>query len=401
MRVAQVVPMFSSRFGGPVTLVADAAESLAAEGVEVTIFATDLGKAPWAGDWRSIEPSELPPNAGGLDYELFPVKWPQRLLYSPELARRLDAVASDFDLVHVHSLWLHPQYAGQRAARRAGVPYIVSPHGALDPYLRQRGKARKAATSLLWQNSMLANADLLHVTTGDEQELISDIAPSVPREIVPNGLWIDRLAPADANGDRFRARHLGGFDGPLVLFLGRLNFKKGVDVLIDAFALLASEHRDAHLAIVGPDDEGLRAQLEAQVARLELGERITFTGALYGEDRTDALAAADVWTLSSHSENFGIAVVEAMAAGAATVISPAVNLAPDVLAAEAGLVAEQRPEPFAAAVGSLLADPDQRARVAAAGREFVRRYDWSVVGPQFKEMYERAIVAGGESRRRR
>lgn len=391
MRVAQVIPMFSSRFGGPVTLVADAAESLAAEGVDVTIFATDLGKAPWAGDWRSIEPSELPPNADLLDFELFPVKWPQRLLYSPELARRLEEAVPGFDLVHVHSLWLHPQYAGQRAARRAGVPYIVSPHGALDPYLRQRGKARKAATSLLWQDAMLKHARLLHVTTGDEQELIADIAPSVPREIVPNGLWIDRLAPASADGARFRSRHLGGFDGPLVMFLGRLNFKKGVDVLIDAFALIAGDHPAAHLAIVGPDDEGLRASLEAQVARLGLGQRITFTGALYGEDRTDALAAADVWTLSSHSENFGIAVVEAMAAGAATVISPAVNLAPDVLAAGAGVVAEQLPEPFSAAIGSLLADPQQRSRVAAAGQAFVRRYDWSVVGPQFRAMYERAL----------
>ncbi len=394
MRVAQVVPMFSSRFGGPVTVVADAAESLAAQGVDVTIFATDLGKAPWAGDWRSVEPSELPPNAEKLDYELYPVKWPQRLLYSPGLAERLRAVAAEFDIVHVHSLWLHPQYAGQRAARTAGVPYIVSPHGALDPYLRQRGRARKAATSLLWQNSMFKHAAALHVTTADEQELIADVAPQVPRVIVPNGLWIDRLAPADADGARFRERHLGGFDGPLVMFLGRLNFKKGIDVLIDAFAIALREHPGAHLAVVGPDDEELRPGLEAQVEQLGLGGAITFTGALYGEERTDALAAADVWALSSHSENFGIAVIEAMAAGAATVISPAVNLAPDVLAADAGLVAEQSPEPFAAALGELLGDAERRERVAASGRDFVRRYDWSVVGPQFREMYERAIKGG-------
>ncbi len=395
MRVAQVIPMLSSRFGGPVTMVADAAESLAAEGVEVTIFATDLGKAPWAGDWRSVQPDELPPNAAALDYELFEVRWPQRLFYSPKLARRLDAVAADFDLVHIHSLWLHPQYAAQKAARRRGVPYIVSPHGALDPYLRQRGRARKAATNRLWQNSMLAHAAALHVTTEDERKLVADIAPRVPREVVANGLWIDRLAPADADGMRFRNRHLDGFDGPLVVFLGRLNFKKGVDVLIDAFAIALERHPQAQLAVVGPDDEGLRAQLEAQVAALSLGQQVTFTGALYGEDRTDALAAADVWALSSHSENFGIAVVEAMAAGAATVISPAVNLAPDVVAADAGLVAEQRPEPFAAALGTLLDDPARRAELAARGRSFVRRYDWSVVGPEFKSMYERVIAREG------
>lgn len=395
MRVAQVVPMFSSRFGGPVTLVADASEALAREGVDVTIFATDLGKAPWAGDWRSVEPDELPPNAESLDYELFPVKWPQRLFYSPELADRLAAVAAEFDVVHVHSLWLHPQYAGQRAARRAGVPYLVSPHGALDPYLRRRGRARKALTSLVWQNSMLGHADALHVTTEDEQRLIADIAPAVPRVIVPNGLWIDRLAPAGADGRRFREEFMDGYDGVLVMFLGRLNFKKGVDVLIDSFAAARASAGEIKLAIVGPDDEGLRAALEAQVEKLGLGAEIVFTGALYGEQRTDALAAADIWTLSSHTENFGIAVIEAMAAGAATIISPAVNLAPDVERAGAGVVAPLDPAQFGAAIAELARDSQRRAQVAETGREFVRRYDWSVVGPQFREMYEATLAARG------
>jgi glycosyltransferase involved in cell wall biosynthesis len=383
--------MLSSRFGGPVTLVADAAEALVATGVESTIFATNLGKAPWAGDWRAVLPEELPPNADKLDYELFPVKAPHRLLYSPELAARLNQVTKDFDVVHIHSLWLHTHFAAQRAARKAGVPYVVSPHGALDPYLRQRGRARKAATSILWQNGMLEQAELLHVTTEEERELIADIAPEVRRFNVPNGIWIDRLAPADASGARFRAELLDGFDGPLVMFLGRLNFKKGVDVLIDSFARVAAASPDAHLAIIGPDDEGLRPELEAQVARLGLERRITFTGALYGTQRTDALAAADVWTLSSHSENFGIAVIEAMAAGAATVISPAVNLAPSVEEADAGLVAELDPEQFGAAITNLINDEARRSQLAASGQQFARRYDWPVVAPQLRAMYESVL----------
>lgn len=382
--------MFSNRFGGPVTMVADAAEVLADLGVESTIFATDLGKAPWAKDWRAVLPEELPANADVLDYELFPVKAPHRLLYSPGLADRLDAVIADFDLVHIHSLWLHPQYAGQHAARKAKVPYVVSLHGALDPYLRQRGKARKALTSLLWQNGMLKNADLIHVTTQAEQDLTDDIAPAVPRAIVPNGTWVDRLAPADADGDRFRAQHLGGFDGPLALFLGRINFKKGLELLIDSFKYVVSDVPEAHLAIVGPDDEGLLPSLEARVADAGLGEHITFTGALYGTDRTDAFAAADVWALSSHSENFGIAAIEAMSARCATVISPAVNLADEVLSENAGVVADLEPEKFGKAISELFADPERRAQVAAAGERFARKFDWPVVGPQLVEMYERA-----------
>lgn len=390
MRVAQVVPMFSNRFGGPVTMVADAAEVLQQQGLDVTIFATDLGKAPWAKDWRAVLPEELPHNADVLDYELFPVEFPHRLLYSPKLAERLDEVVGDFDLVHIHSLWLHPQYAGQKAARKHGVPYVVSLHGALDPYLRRRGRARKAATSLLWQNAMLKHAEIIHVTTQAEQELTDDVASGVPRVIVPNGTWVDRLAPAGADGARFRQQHLGGFDGPLILFLGRINFKKGLEVLIASMPRVLRDVPDAQLAIVGPDDENLLSELEAQVDALNLQDKITFTGALYGTDRTDAFDAADVWALSSHSENFGIAAIEAMSAGCATVISPAVNLADEVIAAEAGVVADLDPEKFGAAMSALLADPAERAKIAAAGERFARTFDWPVVAPQLIEMYERA-----------
>ncbi len=390
MRVAQVVPMFSNRFGGPVTMVADAAEVLADQGVGGTIYATDLGKAPWAKDWRAVLPEELPANADVLDYELFPVKAPHRLLYSPGLANRLDEVIKDYDLVHIHSLWLHPQYAAQHAARKAGVPYVVSLHGALDPYLRQRGKLRKAVTSKLWQDGMLENAKLLHVTTTAEQELTDDIARSVPRVIVPNGTWVDRLAPADADGARFREEFLDGFDGPLALFLGRINFKKGLELLIGSFKHVVATTPNAKLAIIGPDDEGLLPALEARVAELGLKDQIVFTGALYDPHRTDALKAADVWCLSSHSENFGIAVIEAMAAGCATVISPAVNLADEVIAANAGVVAELEPEQFGKAISDLFADPARRAEVAAAGERFARQFDWPTVGPQLIEMYQQA-----------
>ncbi|MBJ7457940.1 MAG: glycosyltransferase [Thermoleophilaceae bacterium] len=383
--------MFSNRFGGPVTMVADAAEVLAGLGVQSTIFATDLGKAPWAKDWRSVLPEELPANADVLDYELFPVKAPHRLLYSPGLAARLNEVVKDFDLVHIHSLWLHPQYAAQHAARKAGVPYIVSLHGALDPYLRQRGRLRKAATSKLWQDGMLEHAELLHVTTQAEQDLTDDIAPAVPRYTVANGTWVDRLAPADADGARFRQEFLSGFDGPLAVFLGRINFKKGLELLIDSFKHVVATTPDAQLAIIGPDDEGLLASLEARVAELGLGEHITFTGALYDPHRTDALAAADVWCLSSHSENFGIAVIEAMAAGCATVISPAVNLADEVIREDAGIVAELDPQKFGAAISDLFADPTRRAEYAASGARFARKFDWPVVGPQLIEMYEQAV----------
>lgn len=373
-------------------MVADAAEALADLGVDNVVYSTDLGKAPSSGDWRSILPDELPHNAAAIDYELFPVKPPRRLLYSPQLNARLDEVVADFDVVHIHSLWLYPQFAAQRAARRAGVPYVVSLHGALDPYLRQRGKLRKAATSTLWQSRMLRDATIIHVTTRAEQDLTDDIARGTPRAIVPNGTWVDRLAPDDADGQRFRAEFLEGFDGPLLMFLGRITFKKGLELLIDSFAHVLRSTPQARLAIVGPDDEELLPSLEQRARDLGVDDRVVFTGALYGTRRTDALAAADVWALTSHSENFGIAVIEAMAARCVTVISTAVNLADEVRASGAGVVVDLEPVEIGDAIGALFSDSARRAEVAAAGENFARKFDWTAVAPQLIAMYEQAAA---------
>ena len=177
----------------------EAAEALGTRGVDATLFATDLGHVPGSGQWRRVGPDELPPNVDELDLHLFPVGPPRRLVHSPSMRARLECVVAEFDLVHIHTLWLFPQFAAQRAAQRAGVPYIVSPHGALDPYLRRHGRVRKAVTDLAWQRRMLANAAALHITTAQEGELIADIAPRTPREIVPVGISVERLlAPGDA-----------------------------------------------------------------------------------------------------------------------------------------------------------------------------------------------------------
>jgi len=160
-------------------------------------------------------------------------------------------------------------------------------------------------------------------------------------------------------------------------------------VLIRAFAIASRRFGDARLVIAGPDDEGLRPELEALAEREGVGDRVVFPGMLHGADKLAALAAADVWALSSHTENFGIAVMEALAAGVATLISPAVNLAGEIERAGAGVVSETRPEVFAGALTYLLEDEGRRAGYAERGREFARGYDWDAVAPQIVDMYEK------------
>ncbi len=394
MRILHVLPLITARAGGPVAFATEAAEALSARGVHSTLFATDLGHGPASGEWRRVATDELPPNVEYLDLHLFPVRPPRRLAHSPSMSARLDRVARDFDLVHIHSLWLFPQFAAQRAAQRAGVPYVVSPHGALDPYLRRHGRVRKALTDLAWQRRMLANAVVLHITTAQEGELIADIAPGTPREIVPVGVSTERLlAPGD--GERFRRKHLAGRPGDIVLFLGRLTYKKGIDVLIRSFAHVAREIHGVTLVVAGPDDERLLPRLEEIVRAENLADRVVFPGPLYQEDRADAFAASAVWALSSYTENFGVAVMEALAVGLPTIVSTEVNLAEAIRGSDAGVVAGLDPAEFGGALLNLLRDQALRDGLRDRGRAFAAGYDWSAVAPQLEAMYRRALSIAG------
>jgi glycosyltransferase involved in cell wall biosynthesis len=388
MRALSVVVGVGARSGGVAPVVGGSARALEELGSSVTILATDLALAPWglAQRQRRIGSDEWHPSLIGTDTRLFPARFPRRLAYSPALGRAARELAPEFDLVHIHNLWQYPQYAAYRAARAAGTPYIVSFHGAFDPYLRVRGRARKRLMRSLWQDAMLAGADLIHVTSEAERALTADVAPEVPRAVVPNGLDVEEFASLPPR-DAFRRRRLGGYDGPLVLFLSRITQKKGLDVLIRAFGQ-ARRAKECRLAVVGPDDEGILPKLHALVAELGLRGDVDFLEPVYGEERLAALASADVWALSSHAENFGIAVVEAMAAGCAVLTSPGVNISPEIAAAEAGVIADAEPEVFGQALAGLLADDAAREELRRRAPVFASRYDWDAVGPRILDMYE-------------
>lgn len=388
--VLNVLVGAAARTGGIAPFVGGAATELQKRGASVSTFGTDLALAPsgFLQRQRRIRAEEWHPALAAADTQLFRARFPRRLAYSPALASALNRASPGFDVIHIHNLWQFPQFAAYRAAVRHDVPYIVSPHGGLDPYLRQRGRVRKRMTAMLWQDEMLRRAALIHVTTQAERDLIADVVPHVPRAVVPCGLDVHQFSSPPAR-HTFRRRHLRGYEGALILFLGRITQKKGLDVLIRAFAH-ARQACECRLAIVGPDDEGLLPALRELAHGLHIHTDMDFLPPLYGDDRLAALASADVWALPSHAENFGIAVVEAMAAGCAVVTAPGVNIAPEIAAASAGVVADAQPEVFGAMLVRILKDRDLRESLRARAPRFAARYDWSAVAPQLLEMYRDA-----------
>lgn len=386
MRVLQVVTSLASRTGGPAFDVVESSLALRQCGVQVTIFTTDMAETPAAKHHTRVLSSDMPAGIQELDVHTFPARWPYRIAFCPGLYRALGNEISNFDVVHIHSLFTFPQFAAYRQSKRHGVPYVLAPCGALDPYLRKHGRFRKAIVDVLWQRDMFKGAAAFHLRSAEEAQQIDDIAPAVPRAVVSNMIQCSKFLQLPS-GREFRQRYLGGDGGPIVMNIGRLSYKKGLDILICAFAILSKNMPDCWLAIVGPDDEGLMSQLRALAEREGVASHVVFTGMLSGDDKLGAMAAADVWALSSHGENFGIVVAEAMAAGLPVIISPAVNIASEIMEAGAGVVCELTPEAFSAEITALLRDPSRRRDLGRKARQFVKRWDWGVVGPQMADMY--------------
>ena len=397
MRVLHVVPVLASSYGGPAVHVVECSLADLHHGVKSSVVSTDLAGPPSRHRRLVSSEREFPSGVQQIDVSLCKSSWPYRFAYSRELKPVLDRELARADLLRIHSLFLFPQYAAYRAALRARVPYIVSFHGAVDPYLRKRGRLRKWLTDVTWQSDMLQHAAAIHVTSEDEQALSADIAPDVPRVLAPNGISWHQFQDLPDGGE-FRNARLDGHDGPIVLSLGRIARKKAPERLVRALPNVLAHHPRTSLVFAGPDDEGLGDTLRQLARSLGVESSVRFVGMLHRDERLGALSAADVWALPSHTENFAIAAVEAMAAGLPVVVTPHVNIAPDAARAGAAIVTRPDASDLGHQLVRLLDDASLRQRLGDRAREHAKQYDWGRVGLEFGRIY-RDVVATSEGRR--
>jgi glycosyltransferase involved in cell wall biosynthesis len=370
------------RKGGPPAACIGLAKLMARRGHRVRIVTTDRGIAP---DERR--------RAAEIEIDALPGSWPAFFGTSWPLRRRLGEAIPQADVVHLHSLYLFHDWAAGGICRRLGKPYIVRPHGTLDPFIRRRHRWRKAVLEALFQDAVLRGAAGLHYTAPEEWELARPYARNPRGDIVPIGVDLESfeaLPPRDA----LRRRYPAIGDRKVVLFLGRLSFKKGVDVVVEAFAAAARLRDDVFLVVAGPDD-GVRGEAEALIARHGLAERCVFTGMVVDEAKREVLAGSDVFLLPSQSENFGISVIEAAACGIPVVISDRVNLWRDFHDGEAGLIAPPTVEAFAERLRFVLEHLQAARELGRRGAELVRRrYGWDALGDRYEAMYAMAARDG-------
>ncbi|CAN5543494.1 glycosyltransferase [soil metagenome] len=240
-----------------------------------------------------------------------PSRGPRALAYSPAAERR--AGTEPADIVHQHGVWT-AQGRVTRTFRRRGISTVVAPHGSLEPYARRRSTWKKRVALAAFESANLREASCLHATAESEVRTLRDFGLRAPIALMPNGV---PLAWLESRGDASRFRQRIGLeqDERILLFLSRLHPIKGLPLALEALADNRARLGVWRLVIAGPDERAHRSELEALTARLGISRLVRFTGALHGAEKRDAFAAAELFVLPSHSENFGIVVAEALGAG--------------------------------------------------------------------------------------
>lgn len=285
--------------------------------------------------------------------------------FSWPMNRWLEEHVGDYGIVHIHALFSFAPMAAAYWARRRGVPYIVRPLGVLNQWgMKNRRPGLKKWSFRLIERRILENAAWVHFTSEQEREEASKLGVRMRSKVIANPL----PATVRARAGRFRARYPELKERRIVLFLSRVDRKKGLDLLLAAFAAAQGDFPDAVLVIAGSGDAALERELRAKADSLGITASVWWPGFIEGEEKQEAFADADVFVLPSYSENFGIAAAEALAAGCAVIVSDQVAIEADIRAAQAGLVVPCETAAIAQAIREMLADRAMRAAMASNGR---------------------------------
>ncbi|MDE2179517.1 MAG: glycosyltransferase [candidate division NC10 bacterium] len=374
MRVLIVIPDLAPATGGPVTTVLGLAGALAVRGHAVAIATTDFGL-------------DVLPTLNGVDFHVFPCLYASRR-WSPRLCSFLRREVTRYDLVSVHTLWQFPTWAAAAACRAAGVRYVVTPHGMLEAWSLSQKAWKKQAYAAFVEGKTIRTAAALHFTAEAERVGSRTFGSRAPAYVVPLGLSRSAYEDLPAPGV-FRRRFPELVEKQLILFLGRLHYKKRPDVALLAFSEVAREFPDAVLVLAGPGEARYVSDLQAEVQRLGLDGQVVFTGLLQGRAVQEALVDADIFVLPSLHENFGLAVAEAMAAGCPVVVSPEVALAPDIEKYGAGVVVDGEVDGLRHVLRQLLKDENRRHAMGQNGRQLILdQFTRDRVAQQMVEVYE-------------
>ncbi|WCL51246.1 glycosyltransferase [Leptospira sp. GIMC2001] len=247
--------------------------------------------------------------------KVFKTLGPKSLGFSPAMERAaVNEIGGEYEILHQHSIWFAVSRVTNNWRIKFDRPTIITPHGTLEDFSLNRSSWKKKIALAFYEMKNLKSATCLQATAEEEALSFRRFALKNPIAIIPNGVSEDWLQSA-GDMNKFRERYSILPSQRVLLFISRIHPKKGLPMLLDAMSQLPKRLEDWILVIAGPDESGHQHDLRRQSGELGLTNRVIFVGPLYGSEKRDALAAADLFVLPTHSENFGIVIAEALGAG--------------------------------------------------------------------------------------
>ena len=391
VKILHVAPSYypAFKYGGPIESVYLLNKALVKKGISVNVITTNAGLKNRA----DIELNKWL-NYDGVMVKYLPYYFYEHFTFSPQLFFSILKEIKNYSLVHITAFWNFPVFSASLTSLVFKKPFIISPRGVLyNEAISIKSELMKKIYFKLVANHYLNSATAIHFTSENEKDNVSDFFRFKNRSfIIPNGINLDlyRQLP-DRN--LFKKKHKILEGKKYILYLGRINKQKGIDILLKAFKEVAKLDKDMFLVIAGPDNDGYKLNIQNEIENLHLADRILFAGMLVGDEKIQAYAGAEIFILPSYFENFGMVVVEAMACNTPVIITNKVGIYKDVQAYNAGLVVEPKSENIYEGIKNLLLNPDLYNQVKTNAKKLIyEKYDIDIVANMMINAYKDVLI---------
>jgi len=389
LKILQIVPSISLVYGGPSQMIRGFSQALAAAGADITILTTDSN-----GDVDEAPlnvPLGVPVKEDNYTVYYFRCSPFRRYKFSIDLLRWLWEHAPDYDIAHVHALFSPVSSLAATVLRQRGVPYLMRPLGTLDPADLRKKKQFKKLYAAMLERPNLAGAAAIHFTSEQEERISERFGTQTPGVVLPLG--VVPLPAVDTAIDVYEQFQIPR-DRPLLLFMSRLDPKKGIDLLLPALETLQQAGLNFHLIMCGanPQDREYEQSVHQRVAQSALRSHATLTGFVSGDLKAALLQTADLFVLPSYYENFGIAVAEAMLAGLPVLISDQVHIWDTIQQSESGWICECSVESLTQQLRAALQSPAARTQRGLNAQHCAKEnYSWEAIAERAIAIYKATL----------
>ncbi|MEB3209762.1 MAG: glycosyltransferase [Leptolyngbyaceae bacterium] len=390
MKILHVIPSISSLLGGPALVALNLTHALQELGVDTDIVTTNFNgdiPLPVSLNQRVHYPIEGE-GSPTVPIWFLPYAKPalKEFLFSPELTHWLWHHIHRYDVLDNHYLFSYAPTCAAAIARLKHIPYTVRTMGQLSPWALEQSRLKKQLYTHIVERKNLKKAAAIHCTTLQEANDVRQFGIQTPTVTLPLGVNFPTFHPNAKQ--RLRQTYGVANEVPVILFLSRLHYKKRPELLLESLKQLAQQNYVFHLIMAGSGEQSYLDKLKQLTISFDIADRVSFPGFVTGSNKDILLQGSDFFVLPSFSENFGIAVAEALIAKLPVVITPGIQIASDIERANAGIVVSNDLSSLTHAIARLLSSPELRQTLGQNGQQFAQaRYTWKAIAKELVNVY--------------